>query len=357
MAASRRYRVAIVGAGIGRAHGEGFRALPELFEVALVCDLNLERARELAALTPGAEVTSDFDAVLARPDVDIVDVCVPPFLHLDMVAGALRAGKDVLCEKPLVGSLAEVDALAAIAAETGRRLVPVFQYRHGNGLRKLEHLIRAGVAGRPFVTSIETHWNRTAAYYAVAWRGRRATELGGAVLSHAIHAHDLLTRVHGPVRRVFARTAVRVNAIETEDCAALCFEMADGALATHSLTLGSAEEVSRFRFCFEHLTAESCHTAPYRPAEEPWRFIARGEGEPAERIAAELAHFAPPGPEGFAGLFAAVHEALAAGGPPPVTIEDARGSIELAAAIYHSAATGTDVALPLGDGHPTYRGW
>ncbi|HET6466742.1 MAG TPA: hypothetical protein VFG43_00030, partial [Geminicoccaceae bacterium] len=101
-----------------------------------------------------------------------------------------------------------------------------------------------------------------------------------------------------------------------------------------------------------------CHALPYKPAEEPWRFIPRGgEGEAADRIAAELAAFAPPGPEGFAGLFAALHEALTTGGPPPVTIDDARRSIELAAAIYHSAATGADVALPLGNDHPTYRGW
>lgn len=352
---TKRYRVAVVGAGIGRLHHEGYQALPELFEVALVCDLNLERARELAALAQRAEVTADYDAVVARADVDIVDICVPPFLHHEMVTKALRAGKDVFCEKPLVGSLAEVDELAALARENGRRLVPVFQYRFGNGFRKLEHLVRAGAAGRPFVTSIETHWNRTAGYYAVAWRGRRASELGGAVLSHAIHAHDLITRLHGPARRVFARTAVRVNPIETEDCAALCFEMADAALVTHSLTLGSADEVSRFRFCFERLTAESGGDGPYRPAAEPWRFVPRGE-EHAPRIEAALAGF-EPAPEGFAGLFTALHRALAAGAPLPVTMEDARRSIELAAAIYHSVATGADVALPIGEDHPAYRGW
>jgi hypothetical protein len=51
------------------------------------------------------------------------------------------------------------------------------------------------------------------------------------------------------------------------------------------------------------------------------------------------------------------HEALETGGPLPVAIEDARRSIELPSALYHSAATGTDVELPLGPDHPTYRGW
>ena len=64
-----------------------------------------------------------------------------------------------------------------------------------------------------------------------------------------------------------------------------------------------------------------------------------------------------PEEEGFARQFALLHEAIMGGGPLPVTVEDARRSIELAAALYHSAATATDVPLPLATDHPTYRGW
>ena len=116
-------------------------------------------------------------------------------------------------------------------------------------------MIAAEVTGKPLIASIETHWNRLPAYYQVPWRGRKATELGGAIISHAIHAHDLLTFTLGPVRRVFARLATRVNPIETEDCAAIVLEMACGALVTSSVTLGAAEELSKFRFCFADLTA------------------------------------------------------------------------------------------------------
>jgi predicted dehydrogenase len=110
----------------------------------------------------------------------------------------------------------------------------------------------------------------------VPWRGRKATELGGAMLGHAIHAHDLLTFTLGQVRRVFAKVATRVNPIETEDCAAICLEMESGALVTSSVTLGAAEELSKLRFCFAELTAESPGVPPYRPAEGDWRFVARG---------------------------------------------------------------------------------
>jgi predicted dehydrogenase len=218
----------------------------------------------------------------------------------------------------------------------------------------LRHLVERGVAGRAYLATIETHWTRRPGYYANPWRGRRAGELGGVLLSQAIHAHDLLIWVLGPARRVFARTATRVNAIETEDCAVATLEMADGSLAGLSATLGSAEEISRLRFCFEGVTAESNH-APYVSSSEPWRLIPRS-AEHASRIALALADFAPQ-EEGFARQFALFHDALETGGPLPVTLGDARRSIELASALYHSAATGTDVELPLGPDHPAYRGW
>lgn len=349
-----RLRVAIVGAGIGAAHAEGYAAHPELFELALICDADRGRAAALAGKLPGVAVCADLVEVLSHAGIDVVDICLPPFLHTDAVRRALEAGKHVVCEKPLCGSLAEVDMLADLAERTGRRLMPVMQYGFGNGLRRLLHLRRHGVLGRAYLATVETHWTRGPAYYAAPWRGRKATELGGALVSQALHAHDLLMRVLGPVARVFARTATRVNDIETEDCAVASLLMADGALAALSVTLGAAEEISRLRFCFEALTAESSHF-PYRPSAEPWTLTPRGEAH-AARIAAALEDFLPE-EEGFARQFALLHAAIASGGPLPVTVEDSRRSIELASALYHSAATATDVALPLGRDHPTYHGW
>ena len=80
-------------------------------------------------------------------------------------------------------------------------------------------------------------------------------------------------------------------------------------------------------------------------------------GLPPSPVAALRITEVVPGAEGYVGLFAALHAALASDGPLPVTLDDGRRSIELASAIYHSAATGGDVLLPLGRDHPTYRGW
>jgi predicted dehydrogenase len=351
---SRRFRVAVIGAGIGGAHVDAYLANAPLYEVVAVCDLNAVRAAKVAAAA-GAHAVTSYADVLRRDDIDLVDICLPPFLHFEATEQALQSGRHVLCEKPLVGSLREVERIRQLAAHVGCNVVPVYQYRYGNGLARLRRLIAAGVAGEPLVASIEIHWNRGPEYYGVPWRGQKATELGGAIISHAIHAHDMLTYTLGPVQRVFARLATRVNPIETEDCAAIAFEMVSGALVTSSVTLGAAEELSKFRFCFANLTAESPGVPPYRPAEGNWRFVPRGALTHTE-INAALQGFVPR-QESFAGLLEALHPALDGADSWPLTLQDADQSLELISAIYYSAATSTAVELPLPQDHPVRNGW
>ncbi|MBI3706808.1 MAG: Gfo/Idh/MocA family oxidoreductase [Proteobacteria bacterium] len=350
----REYGVAVVGCGVGRMHIEAWKTLPGRFAVRSTCDVKSDVARRVADEFGIADATADFAAVLRRGDVDIVDICTPSATHGALAEAALAAGKHVVCEKPLAGSLAEVDRLKAAASRAKGRLMPIFQYRYGNGLLKLRHLMAKGLTGRLYLSTVETLWRREPAYYANPWRGKWKTELGGTLTTHAIHAHDILCWVAGPVRSVFARTATRVNAIEVEDCAAAALTLADGSLATLSVTVGAATDTSRLRFCFEHLTAESS-AAPYTPGSEPWTFTPAGS-EIGARIDAALADFRPKA-ERFAGQFADFHAALESGGKLPITVDDARAAIELLTALYHSAAAGAAVDLPLAADHPKYGGW
>lgn len=351
---SRKLRVAVVGLGVGFQHLSAYRSLPDLYELAAVCD-PIESKRELAVHVLGVgRGTGDFDDLLVMDDLDVIDVCTPPDLHRPMVTKALEAGFDVVCEKPLAGSLADVDAIAEVEAASRGRLMPIFQYRFGRGIERMRHLLGASVPGTPYVASVETFWRRDAAYYSVEWRGRFDTELGGVCVSHAIHAHDLLMSLLGPVCRVFAHVDTRVNDIETEDCAVATLKFESGALATLTATLGSARESSRLRLAFEHLSAESS-TRPYQPGSEPWTFEP-GTDADAAAIDAALRGF-EPGPELYAGQFVALHRAIVGGEPLPVTVADARAAIELVTAIYHSSRSGEPVDLPVGADHPLYGGW
>ena len=356
---SKVYQVAIIGAGIGERQADGFLRLVDRFRISVICDRNAERAGTLADLiaakgVPRPAIVGDYgDELLRRTDVDIVSICLPPFLHYESTKRALEAGKHVICEKPLVGSLAEVDELDRIAKANGRLLMPVLQYRFGNGLAKAKHLIESGAAGKIYLASIETHWTRGADYYAVPWRGRMATELGGALLGHSIHIHDMLTHLVGEVAAVSAMTAVRVNDIETEDCAGVLFQMADGSIAVSSTTLGSADEISRLRLVCENVTMVSS-LSPYTPNRDPWTFIPKAPKDEAF-ITAALAG-TPERLEGYTAQFARYFEALEGRELLPISIGDARRTIELATAIYHSAKTGEHVRLPIEKDHLAYRG-
>ena len=350
------WNVCIVGAGIGAQHLKGYAALPDRFTVHSVCELDEKRGRDLAATLPGVGFTNDFAATLANPDIDIIDICLPPHLHFRTCMQALEAGKKVVCEKPMVASLRDADLLAAKMQETNGFLSPVFQYRFGPGTAQLQALMDAGLAGRAYAGTLETHWDRPASYYDIEWRGTWAGEQGGALLGHAIHIHDLLPSVLGPVAQVYADVATRVNDIEVEDCAALSIRMENGALITSSVTLGCAENISRIRLMFEGFTVESDH-APYSLAEKSWRFIARAPTTQAQ-IDEVLANVGEAH-NGYVGMFAAIADALDGADTPPryVTLQDGRRSLEFVTAVYASARSGLPVGLPLGPDHPMYNGW
>ena len=348
------YTIAVVGAGIGAAHLAGLAILPDRFRVKTVCDLDDVRGRSLADRFEGVRYTRDLADVLADPDIDVVDICLPPHLHFQSCIDALEAGKSVVCEKPLVSSLREADMLAEKVHQTGGFLFPVFQYRYGLGTAQMRALIDAELAGKCYAGTLETHWDRPASYYDIDWRGTWAGEQGGAILGHAIHIHDLLASIIGPVTRVFADVTTRVNDIEVEDCAALSLRMASGALITSSVTLGAAENTSRLRLMFEGFTVESDH-APYSPAEAAWRFVARHPTTQAQ-IDEVLSQIGPV-PSGYVGLFSALADALDGHPGREVTLEDGRRSLEFVTAVYASARSGQPVVLPLPHDHPMYDGW
>ena len=269
--------VAVVGGGIGRSHlVEGYVPNADKFRVLAMCDLDPGRRNGLADEFGIERRVENFDDLLAMDDLDIIDICTPPALHYPMILAALRAGKHVVCEKPLVGSLAQIDEVMVLEKQSRGRLMPVFQYRFGNGIQQAKAIIDAGLAGKPYVGSVETLWRREADYYAVPWRGKWKTELGGTLMTHAIHPHDIFTYLMGDLKSLFGRVATRVNPIEVEDCISATVELQSGALGSFTGTLGSADEITRVRLAFENLTIESDHS-PYTPGGAEWTILPRND--------------------------------------------------------------------------------
>jgi predicted dehydrogenase len=162
---SKVFTVAVVGGGIGRSHiVEGYVPNADKFKVLAICDLEPGRMNGLADEFKVERRTPSFDELLRMDDLDIIDICTPPMVHYPMILAALEAGKHVICEKPLVGSLAQIDEVQAVEKRAKGKLMPVFQYRFGNGIQQAKAIIDAGIAGTPFVGTVETLWRRGADY-------------------------------------------------------------------------------------------------------------------------------------------------------------------------------------------------
>ena len=353
----KKYQVGIIGTNIGAKHFENFQKVSDRFNVHTLCGLTREAIDKILQSNNKTKVSLNFDDILKIKEIDIIDICLPPHLHFVACKKSLEAGKHVICEKPLVSSLKEVDELEKISKETSKIIFPVFQYRYGLGFSKLKALIKSGLAGKPLVASLETHWNRGKDYYSKPWRGTWDGEQGGAILSHSIHIHDLVSMILGPVSNVFAKLTTRVNDIEVEDCAALSIQMENGSLVTSSITLGAANDTSRLKFCFEGLTVESGASPkkPYNPADDEWRFLAR-EPITQNQINEVLSKIKPP-KSWYAGMFDEIANKLDGNKSDEVTILDARKSLDFVTGVYDSSRQGKSVNLPIKKDNPLYNSW
>ena len=347
-------RVGIAGLGIGRYHLVGFDKMPDQFETVALCDIDEERLHEVSTSHGIDKTFSNFDDLCRMKDLDVIDICTPSFLHFSQAVQALQAQKHVICEKPIAASLQEIDALQEVEKASGKRLMPIFQHRFGNGVRKLKNLIARDLAGRAYLTTIEVAWLRGADYYSVPWRGKWRTEIGGTLVTHAIHALDTLLHLLGPVRKVCAHITTRVNPIQVEDCAVITVEMVNGSLASISVTVGSEAEISRIRCCFQNFAVES-NLQPYLYSSEPWRY-SYSNPEIEKKVEAETRRL-PGGLEGYEGQFGAFYHAVQDGGELPVTITQARAVAELLTAIYFSSRMEKVEHLPLSNDHPFFTGW
>tara|TARA_B100001093_G_C26708354_1_gene962278 strand:- start:67 stop:1140 length:1074 start_codon:yes stop_codon:yes gene_type:complete len=352
-----KYQVAIIGTNIGAKHYEDFKKIPERFNVHTLCGLTRKAIDKILQSNIETNISLNFDDVLKIKEIDIIDICLPPHLHFSACKKSLEAGKNVICEKPLVSSLKEIDELEKISKETGKLIFPVFQYRYGLGFSKLKALIKSGLTGKSLIASLETHWNRGKDYYSKPWRGTWDGEQGGAILSHSIHIHDLLSMILGPVSNVFAKLTTRVNDIETEDCAALSIQMENGTLVTSSITLGAANDTSRLKFCFDGLTVESGASPdkPYNPADDEWKFLPRAPI--TQNKIDEVIFKVKKSSSWYEGMFSEIANKLDGLPSDEVTLLDARKSLEFVTAVYDSSRQNKNIKLPIDKENPLYNSW
>ena len=148
---SEQLRVAVIGAGrwSTRAHLPGWERCPGV-ELAVVCDLDLKLAEERALQFSAAEAESDYQAVVQRPDIDIIDVCTRDE-HDPIVFAALESGKHCLTEKPVAHRAEDVWRAAELAKAKGLKTKVGLTFRYAPAISYMRELIQEGWCGTPFI--------------------------------------------------------------------------------------------------------------------------------------------------------------------------------------------------------------
>ena len=327
----------IVGTGVIAAmHAAAVATLPRA-RLAAVTDVADGAAAAFAAAR-GCAAEPGLDQLLARPDVDVVCVCVPSGLHAEIGVRAAQAGKHLVVEKPIDVTLAAADRLIEAARAAGVALTVISQHRFDPGLIELKRLLGDGALGRLVLAEASTKWYRTQAYYdSAAWRGTWAMD-GGSLMNQGIHYVDLLRWCMGPVTEVTAVCATQAHQVEVEDTALAIVRFGSGAVGT---ILSSTAAYPGFPQRLEITGTDGTVIV------EDGRIVRRagagaigalgGLGAAADPAAIEVASHAAQ----IADLLAAVEEGRA----PAVDGQAGRDALEIVRAVYESARTGAPVRL------------
>ncbi|MDB5084204.1 MAG: putative dehydrogenase [Bacilli bacterium] len=352
---SREIGYAIVGLGVGKTHVKAAVRARGVKFVAL-CDLDQEVLNKVGDehnIDPANRYT-DFAAVLARPDIEVVSICTPSGLHADMAIQALKAGKHVLVEKPLDVTLGQIDKVVQAAEQSNRFLGCVFQNRLSPGNRKIKELVDSGRLGQLVTANFHVKWYRTDTYYANngGWRGTWAMDGGGALMNQSVHTIDLMQWFMGPVKSVFAKTGTYNHNIECEDLGVALVTFENGAVGTLIGTTSAypgLEVLVQIHGTTGAVYAKNSNIETWKLADDPDRT------EEAEVLAQYKAGEKKSGgadpnaisTTGHAGQIQDMIFAVIEDRPPMIQGKEGRNAVEIILAIYESARTGKEVFLPL----------
>jgi predicted dehydrogenase len=353
MSGSARKRIALVGAGhIAQSHILAARAVADRAEVVAVVEVDHSRLGSFATQHSIAGRYDDLDAMLRAEHPDLAIICSPPYLHADQIATCLSSGVWVLCEKPICGSLAALDALELAEVASTARCSSVFQWRFGERVQQFKELIRTGALGRALVVSCLMTWYRDQAYYSVPWRGKWATELGGPTVGAGIHFMDLILWLLGDWQQVTAMVDTLDRDIEMEDVSIAAVRLASGALVSVVNSVLSPRQETALRFDFERATVEL--RCLYSYEDHDWTYT------PLSHETAELgALWRPVYPtteDRHAVQLSRFLDALEGKADVAVSLADIRPTYDLMTSLYKAAATGHTVGRSsIGPGDPFYQ--
>ena len=259
---------------MGKVHSRAYQAVPVVYpelgitpRLVIAADTEPSRVEYAKDVLGFAEGTTDYHEVLAHPDVDVVSICAPNFLHAEIGIAAAAAGKAFWIEKPVGRGVVETRSVEEAADKAGVASSIGFNYRHAPAIEKIKALIADGSLGRitnvrgTFFADYSSEPNG-----ALSWRFKRSLAGSGVLGDLMGHLVDLIHYVGGPIGSISALTSTvhtqrpiqqmgkgthfdvieggELGDVENEDYAAMMFRFADSAIAAGAVGTLEASRVA-----------------------------------------------------------------------------------------------------------------
>jgi predicted dehydrogenase len=234
-------KFALIGCGrIAQRHAEHIQRFGAL---SAVCDIVPEKAEKLANEFNANAYYSIDDLLTRETDVDVIAITSPNGLHFEHSIKSLRAGKHVLCEKPMAIKVQDCGEMIKEAERANRRLFIVKQNRFNPPVQAVKAVIDDGKLGKILSVQLNCFWNRNDAYYKDSWKGTASLD-GGTLFTQFSHFIDLLYWFFGDVRSVKSLTsnAMHTDTIEFEDQGVVALAFLSGAIGTIHYTVNSFDK-------------------------------------------------------------------------------------------------------------------
>jgi len=256
---TKKINVGLIGCGfMGRTHANAHRKVVNFFKqnhqpvLKAICDNNLEKAQKFAAQWGFESVESDWKALIAREDIHLIDICLPNNMHADVAIEAAKAGKMVICEKPLAMNTAEALKMAMAVEEAHTANLVSFNYRRMPAVTLAKKFINEGRLGRIFHSRhlFLQDWTMSTDLPQggdTFWR--MDANIAGSGVTGDLLAHNIDTAMwlNGPIDKVTALTETfikerqhnttgKLEKVTIDDASLVLAKFTNGSLATFEAT-------------------------------------------------------------------------------------------------------------------------
>lgn len=204
------------------------------FDLKGVCDVDEDRARSFAS-SLGCNSYGSLESMLSDNDLEVVFILTPSGNHYEHAKKLLANGVNVVCEKPTAMRVEEILDLIELSKAANKYCATVFQNRWNPAVSAVLEAVKKDRFGKIVTSNIKLHWCRFQEYYEDGWHGTWLLD-GGVINQQAIHHIDALRILCGPVARVCASKANRINKLDAEDTMVAILEYENGALGTVEVT-------------------------------------------------------------------------------------------------------------------------